>query len=332
MNDGPFLNRRAFIGAIGGAALIGLPGLARAQAAGKMWRVGFLGLNATGRTNLDAFRDQMRSLGYVEGSNLAIVYRIAEGKEERLAEMATELAGLKVDAIVTVATQAALAAKRATRTIPIVMATAGDPVGTGVIASLSRPGGNATGMSNQSTELAGKRLQLLREILPRATRVAILPLKGTPLTPLLIAEFRAAAKQFGITLSVHEVNTIAALPQAFAAMQRARAQALIVPNSPFSGENRERIASMAMQQRLVTMFDVRGAIESGGLIAYGPNISELYRRAAYYLDRIFKGASPADLPVEQPSKYEMIINLKTARALGIKVPQAVLVRADEVIQ
>lgn len=304
---------------------------AYSQQPGKIWRIGFLGFGA-GRTEMvDAFISGLRALGYVEGSNVIIDFRWPAGREERMAQMAVELVDLKVDVIVTVAMLPVMAAKRATSTIPIVMTAPSDAVGGGLVASLARPGGNVTGMTMLSTELAGKQLQLIRELVPKATRVAVLVFKGALPTPLYLEQVRSVAKTMGITLVVREENEAGALAGAFAAMQRERAQALIVQASPYTVANRKRIAELAMQTRLPAIFETRAFVNDGGLMCYGSNISDMYRRAAYYVDRIFKGAKPADLPVEQPTRFEMVINLKTAKALGLNVPQAVLLRADEVI-
>lgn len=324
--------RREILFALGALAA---PFAARAQQSGKSWRIGFLSSGSLGsgpNENVEAFREQLRSLGYIEGRNLSIEYRAAAGKEERLPEMAAELVRLKVDVIVTSATTTVLAAKHATSTIPIVIAGEADPVGNGLVASLARPGGNITGMSNLSTDLAGKRLQLLREVLPKTTRVALLAYKAADPMPPFLKEMLAAAKQMGITLVVQRVNEAEAFATAFAVMQREHAQALVVQTSPFAFDHRDRIVELAAQHRLPAMFYSRGYVDVGGLMSYGPSLLDIYRRAAYYVDRIFKGAKPADLPVEQPTKFEMVINLKTAKALGLNVPQAVLLRADEVIK
>ncbi|MBI3372769.1 MAG: ABC transporter substrate-binding protein [Betaproteobacteria bacterium] len=322
------MNRRDTVFAL--LALGASPLAARAQDAGKVWRIGYLGLQSGTGENEVAFLEGLLSLGYVEGRNLSIEYRWAAGKEDRLPELAAQLVRLKVDAIVTVATTASAVAKRATGTIPIVFAMAGDPVGTGLVASLARPGGNVTGSSAQTTEFTGKELQLMRELLPKATRIAVLAYKGGLLAPLFLEQVRAAAKTTGITLIVQEVGEAGALAGAFSAMARERAQALLVQVTPFSVQHRSRIIELAGQHRLPTMF--RGAADAGGLMSYGPSNRELSRRAAYFVDRIFKGAKPADLPVEQPTKFELVINLKTAKALGLKIPQALLIRADAVIE
>jgi putative ABC transport system substrate-binding protein len=280
----------------------------------------------------EVFRQGLRELGYVEGRNLTIEYRWAAGKEERLPELAAELVRLKVDIIVASATPTIVAAKRATSTIPIVMAAVGDPVGSGLVASLARPGGNVTGLTLMSTELAGKRLQLVRELLPKATRVAVLAYRGPSGTLLFLEQMRAAAQQTGVQLVVQEVSEAGELRGAFAAMQRERAQALIVQVSPLTREHRRQVEELAAQHRLPAMYEVRLFVESGGLMSYGPNLPEMFRRAALYVDKILKGAKPGDLPVEQPSKFELVINLKTAKALGLTIPESLRFRADEVIQ
>jgi putative ABC transport system substrate-binding protein len=299
---------------------------------GKTWRIGFLGFGSGPNEFIAAFREQLRSLGYIEGRNLSIDYRWPDGKVERLPEMAAELVQLKVDIIVTQGTQPVTAAKRATGTIPIVMTAPSDAVGSGLVASLAHPGGNVTGMTYLSNELAGKRLQLLREVVPKVTRVAVLVLKNSPTTPPFLEQFRMAAQNFGITLVVREENEADALAGAFEAIQRERAQAIFVQQTPFTNDNRRRIVELVAQNRLPSMFESLGYVDEGGLLSYGPSLLEMFRRAAYYVDRIFKGAKPADLPVEQPSKFEMIVNLKTAKALGLKIPQSVLLRADRVIE
>ena len=327
------MNRRDTVLAL--LALAAAPVTARAQPAGKVWRIGWLasgsGLGPGVVELVDAFREELRTLGYAEGRNLSIEFRFAAGKEARLPELAAELAQLKVDLIMTVSTTQATAAKRATSTIPIVMVAPTDVLIGGLVASLARPGGNVTGMTFLSADLAGKRLQLLREVLPRATRVAVLTNKG-PATPLLLEQLEAAARQMGIALIVRQEDEVAALEAAFAAMRRERAQALWVQSTPFSSVHRKQIVELASQHRLPTISESRIFVDVGGLMSYGPSFPEMFRRSAHYVDRIFKGAKPADLPIEQPTKFEMIINLKTAKALGLTIPQSVLARADEVIR
>ena len=315
-----------------GLVALAWPLVARAQQAGKIWRVGILSSLSGPNELIEAFRDQLRILGYIEGRNLSFEYRWSAGADERLQEMAAELVQLKVDVIVTHAGLPPAAAKRATSTIPIVIAATADPVGQGLVASLARPGGNLTGSSMQSTDLTGKRVQLLREIVPNATRVAVLAMKGTPATPHLLAQMRAVAQQMSLTLAIHEVNEVGSLTSAFVAMQRAGIQVLIVQQAPFTAANRKLIVDLAAKHRLPSMFDIRGWVDEGGLISYGPDTVEMHRRAAFFVDKIFKGAKPADLPVEQPTKFEMVVNLKTAKAFGLTIPQSVLARADEVIR
>jgi len=326
------MDRRSFLSAIAATSFIAAPGAARAQQSGKVWRIGYLGFGSGPSEFVAAFREELRGLGYIEGRNLSIDYRWPAGKIDRLPEMAAELVQLNVDIIVTQGTQPVTAAKRATGTIPIVMTAPSDAVGNGLVASLARPGGNVTGMTYLSNELAGKRLQLLREVVPKVTRVAALVLKNSPVTPPFLEQFRVAAQQMGITLVVREENEADALAGAFAAIQRERAQSIFVQQTPFTNDNRRRIVQLVTQHRLPSMFETRGYVDEGGLLSYGPSLLEMHRRAAYYVDRIFKGAKPTDLPVEQPSKFEMVINLKTAKALGLTVPQSLLTRADEVIR
>ena len=324
------MNRRDTVIAL--VALGFAPLTAESQQMGKAYRIGFLSLGSGPDEPVEAFREQLRTLGYAEGRSLSIEYRWAAGNEERLQEFAAELVRLKVDVIVTRATHAAAAAKRATNTIPIVIAAAADPVGTGLVTNLARPGGNVTGMSILSTDLAGKRLQLLREIVPKVARIAVLAAKGGPALQLFLEQVGTAARQMGITLVVHEVSTAEAIADAFAAMRRAQVQALIVQLSPFTIDHRKQIAELAMQYRLPAIFEIRGSVDMGGLMSYGPSLAEIHRRAAIYVDKILKGAKPADLPIEQPSKFELVINLKTAKALGLTIAQSVLTRADELIQ
>jgi ABC-type uncharacterized transport system substrate-binding protein len=324
------IDRRTFLAGTG-AVLLAAPLIGEAQQAGKIYRIGFLNPRSGQNEWDEAFRQTLRELGYVEGRTITIEYRWGAGNEERLAEMAAELVQLKVDIIVAAATVAIQAAKRATNTIPIVMAAVSDPVGIGIVASLSRPGGNVTGLTLMTPDLAGKRLQWLREILPKTTRVAILGGRGGA-TRLFLEQMRAAAQQTGVQLVLPEVIGAEDLPGAFTVMQRERAQALIVEVGPLTSDHRRRIVELAAQYRLPAMYEVRGFVESGGLMSYGPSIVEMYRRTAVYVDKILKGAKPADLPIEQPTKFELIINLKTAKALGLTIPPSLLGRADEVIQ
>ena len=237
-----------------------------------------------------------------------------------------------MDVIVTRSTFITAAVRRATSTIPIVMATSGDPVAGGLITSFARPGGNVTGLSQNSNEIAGKRLQLLRELVPKVARVATLVWDQSPLKAQFLEQIRIAARQMGITVLVQEVGTPEALESAFGAMRRERAQGVIVQTAPIFNTNRKRIAELAGQHRLPTMFEGRGSVDDGGLVSYGASLVDMHRRAATYVDKILKGARPADLPVEQPTQFEMVVNLRTAKVLGITIPQAVLLRATEVIK
>ena len=326
-------NRRKLVVALGaGAGALAAPSGSFAQAQGKVWRIGFLMPTSGPNEMIDAFRAQLRTLGYVEGSNLAIDYRWGAGNAERIADLAAELVRLKVDVIVTQTSIVAAAAKRATSTIPIVMASSADPVGVGLIASLAHPGGNVTGLTLNSTEIVGKRLQLLRELVPKSTRIATLVWEKSLTKQLFLEEVRAAARQMGITLIHQEVSTAEALAGAFDVMQRERAQALIVPTNPFITNNRKQILELAAKHRLPTMFEVRSLADEGGLMSYGPSSIKMFRRAAGYVDKIFKGAKPGDLPVEQPTKFQLVINGKTAKALGLKIPQSLLIMADTVIE
>ena len=324
------MNKRDTLIALAALAAASLGVLA--QSAGKIWRIGYLTLDAEADQNSEAFREQLRALGYIEGRNLSIEFRWAAGREERVPELAAELARLKVDVIVTRTTFVALAAKRATGTIPIVMLSSADPVAGGVIASLARPGGNVTGLSQNATELAGKRLQLLHEIVPKATRFAALVWEKSATKAQFLEEIRAASRKMGIALLVHEVSTTEGLAAAFDAMQKERSQGVIVQTSPFASNNRKQIVERAARHRLPTMFEIRQSVDDGGLMSYGASTTDMHRRAAFYVDKIFKGTKPADLPVEQPTKFALLINLKTAKALGLTIPQTVLLQADEVIK
>jgi len=269
----------------------------------------------------------------VEGQNIAIEYRWAEGRFERLPDLAAELVRLKVDVIVSVVTQASLAAKNATRTIPIVMVAAGDPLGSGLVASLARPGGNVTGPSSMYAELAGKQLELLKETVPKVSRVAVLwnPANAVWQAQMLRAT-EVAARALGLQLQLLEARGPDELEGAFAAMTRERASALLVQVDVIFALHARRLADLAAKRHLPAMYGSREHVEAGGLMSYAPNIPDLFRRAATYVDKILKGAKPADLPVEQPTRFELIINLKTAKALGLTIPPSLLVRADQVIE
>jgi len=326
------MKRREFITLLGGAAAAASPLAARAQQAGKLPTIGFLGADPSIESKrVAAFVQRLRELGWIDGRNLAIEYRWAEGRNERYAENAAELVRLKVDVIVTVATVPTLAAKQATAVIPIVFAASGDPVGTGLVASLARPGGNVTGLSTQTAETAGKRLELLREIVPGLGRLAIMRNVGNPISVLELGEVQAAARALGLEVITSELRRAEDISPAFDAL-KGRADALYVCTDPLVNTHRIRVNTLALAARLPTMHFYREYVEAGGLISYGPNLPDLLRRAADYVDKILRGAKPGDIPVEQPTKFDLIINLTTAKALGLTIPEPFLLRADEVIE
>jgi putative tryptophan/tyrosine transport system substrate-binding protein len=302
---------------------------AEAQQAGKIYRVGFLG---DVPSFLDeAFRQGLRELGYVEGQNIAIEYRAAQWKYERLPGLAAELVRLKVDVIVTASPPATEAAKQATSTIPIVFTVVGDPVAEGFVANLARPGGNITGLATISPELVGKQLEMLKAVVPKISRVAVLqnPSNLSHLRQLRQAE--SAARALGVQLQILEARTPSEIEAAFPAMSSQRAGGVLVLRDAVFRAQGAQIAALAAKSRLPAMYGLREQAEAGGLMAYGASVPQMFRRAATYVDRILKGAKPGDLPVEQPTKFELVINLKTAKALGLTIPQSILVRADRVI-
>ncbi len=303
-----------------------------AQQAVKVPRIGVLRPGAPPDHLLEAFRVALRELGYAEGRNIVLEYRWAEGKLERLPELAAELVRLKVDLVTTWSTPAALAARNATPAVPIVFGGVGDPVRVGIVASLARPGGNATGVSMLAEELSGKRLELLRETVPRATRVAMLWNSTNPSMVSRAQETQAAARALGVTLQSLGVYDLTTFDGAFATMTRARPDALLTLIDPFTNQHRRRIVDFAAAQHLPAIYEARELVDAGGLMAYGPSLAAMQRRVATYVDKILKGAKPADLPVEQPTRFELVINLKTAKALGLTIPPSLMVRADQVIQ
>jgi putative ABC transport system substrate-binding protein len=328
------LRRREFIALFGGAA-VAWPLAARAQQAAKVPSIGYLSPGSASLGPLDrhhAFQRGLRELGYVEGQNIVIEYRFAEGKFDRLADLAAELVALNVDVIVTAATQASLAAKNATKTIPIVMAAVSDPIGSGLIASLARPGANITGTSAMTAQVAGKSLELLKVAVPKVSRVAMLwnP-DNVVFQAQMLRETEVAAAALGVQLQTFGVRGLDEFDRAFAAMTRERADVLLVLGDPVFGLHQTRIVELADKSRLPAMYGQREYAAAGGLMAYGTNYADLFQRAATYVDKILKGAKPADLPVEQPTKFELVINLKTAKALGIEISPALLALADEVI-
>jgi putative ABC transport system substrate-binding protein len=323
------MRRREFITLLGGAAA--WPLAARAQQ--KLPTIGYLGsgTRATQGEWAAAFVQRLRELGWIDARTVAIEYRWAQGRDERAAEIAAEFIRRKVDVIVTSGTPVIVATKQATSVIPIVFAAAGDPVGTGLVASLARPGGNVTGLSNQVPDLAGKRLELLREIVPGLGRLAILGNVGNPVVVLEMREVQATARTLGLEVVTLEIRRGEDIVPAFEALN-GRTEALYVVIDPLVNAHRARINTLALAARLPTMHAIREGVEVGGLMSYGPNLPDLFRRAGDYVDKILRGAKPGDLPVEQPTKFDLIINLTTAKALGLEIPPTLLARADEVIE
>ena len=327
------IDRRAFLAGTG-AVLLAAPLAAQAQQPGKVYRIGLLDYSASepGRQAWwNVFRQRMRELGYVEGQNVAFEARWAEGEDERLSKLAGELVGLKLDVIVTAGTNAAIAAKRATSTIPIVTATGSDLVALGLVTSLRQPGGNVTGVTSINSELAAKRLGFLKIVAPRVSRIAILWEESSAGSRSGVQEAQSAAKTAGLTMRSVPVRSPGEIEAAFATMARDRAGALSIVPSPMFFSHRKRLAELAVKHRLPTVVGPREFVEAGGLIGYAADFPDLFRRAATSVDKILKGAKPGDLPVEQPTKFELVINLKTAKALGLTIPQSLLLRADEVI-
>jgi putative ABC transport system substrate-binding protein len=328
------MERRTILGALG-LIVFAAPLVAEAQQAGRVYRLGLLEFSTpdTARQALwNAFRQRMRELGYVEGQNVAFEPRWAHDDNDRLSKLAAELVGLKVDVIVTAATVSALAATRASATIPIVMATGADPLAVGLVANLRHPGGNVTGMTTINSELAAKRLELLKIVAPRASRIVILWDDVGSAFRFAVDDAEAAAKKVGFTIQSVPVRGPAEIEAAFATMVRGRAGALSIAPSPMFFFNRKRLADLALKHRLPTVVALREYAVAGGLISYGADNADMFRGAAVFVDKILKGAKPSDLPMEQPTKFELVINLKTAKALGLTIPQSLLLRADEVIQ
>ena len=326
------MKRREFVRLLGGAAAT-WPLAARAQQFPKLLTIGYMGAStpSTEGQRAAAFVKRLQELGWIEGRTIAIEVRWAEGRNERFAEIAAEFVRLKVDVIVTAGTAAVVAAKRETTLIPIVFAVAGDPVGTGLVASLARPGGNVTGLSLQTTDLAGKRLELLREVVPRLSRLAIMGNVSTPLAVLEMREVQATIRTLGLEVATSEIRRAEDIAPAFDAL-KGSVDALYVVADPLVTTNRLRINILALGARLPTIHGQRDNVEAGGLASYGANFPDLHRRAADYVDKILRGNRPGDLPVEQPTKFDLVINLITAKALGLEVPPTLLARADEVIE
>lgn len=307
---------------------------AEAQQSKKIPRIGFLNalFPTTNPARIEAFRQGLRDVGYVEGKNIAIEYRYAERKVDRLPALAAALVRLKVDVIVTSASQETLAAKKATNTIPIVMINVGDPVGSGFVTSLARPGKNITGLSTVSPELSGKRLELLKEIIPNLSRVAVLGDSTGPANAISLKELELAAQALKVKLQYLDVLSVNDIETSFRAAGKERADAVLVLSSFLLTSQRRQIIDLAVKSRLPASYARPEFVESGGLMTYGVNLNDLARRAATYVDKILKGAKPADLPVEQPTKFEFIINLKAAKQIGLIIPPNVLARADKVIK
>jgi putative ABC transport system substrate-binding protein len=316
--------------------MLAAPCAVEAQPPGKVYRIGYLapGSGTGDPRPREAFREGLRDLGWVEGKNIAIDYRFAEGRLERLPDLAAELVRLKVDVIAAATALPVMAAKNATTTIPIVMLTVADPVGRGLVASLARPGGNVTGVAyGVGTETFGKGLELLKEAVPKVRRVAVLSNPDSPGQGLMITSVESAAQSLGLELQLVEARGPTQFDAAFAAMAKGRVMALLVVTDPtYLSGAAARLADLAVKSGLPSMHSQRAAVEAGGLMSYGPSIVDLFRRAGVYVDKILRGAKPADLPVEQPTKFELVVNLRTAKALGITIPPSVRARADEVIE
>ena len=315
-------------------AMMGLGAVAHAQQRAKVPRIAFLFMGSKDQPHLESFRQGLRDMGYVEDKNIAIEYRYAEGKPEALPVLAAELVRLNVDIILTTTLQASRVVLQATSTIPIVAVGSGDPIRDGLIKSLARPGGNLTGLSSSAGPgMIGKRLELLKEAVPRISVV------GTPWSPeagqiagVELEEAKTTAKALGIQIRRYEIRSAGDIDRAFEALKKLRANALLIPGAPLMTQNTRRIAKLALKFRLPSIYQTRQFVEDGGLMAYGVNFGDLYRRAPTYVDKILKGARPADLPVEQPRKFELVINLKTAKQIGLTIPANVLARADRVIR
>jgi len=324
-------SRREFIGGLAGAAVL-LPVTACAEATPKVPRIGLLMTTTPAAAShiVAAFLDALREQGRIEGQSIAVEYRWAEGRSERFDELASDLVRHKVDVLVASSQGPALAAQRATKTIPIIMVNVTDPVEAGLVGSLARPGGNITGLSQQLTaEIRAKQLQLLREALPKILRVAVL---RSPTTTVGLREYETAGRALDLQVQFVEVRSYEDLGPAFAAMGRDRVDALVVPGDTFLFTERQRVADLARERRLPGIYALREFTEAGGLMSYSARLTEQFRRAAIYVDKVLRGANPATLPVESPSQYELMINLKTAKALGLTIPQTLLLRADEIIQ
>jgi putative ABC transport system substrate-binding protein len=322
-------NRRAFILSVG--MLAAWPRCVAAQQAQRVFRIGVLSPGTPPPGPLDALRQGLRELGYEDGRNVSIEWRFSGPTDQRLRDLAEELVRLKVDVIVAINTQASLAAKRATATTPIVIARVSDPVRTGLVASFAHPGGNVTGLTGFSDELSGKRLEIIRELLPKLSRLAVLWNSGNPGIELSVREMERPARQFGIEPQLHGVRGSDDFRTALEGVTRERPSALFVFDDVLMTTHKTQVLDWAARVRLPVISQYSELTEAGGLMAYGPNIPNIYRRAAIYVDKILKGAKPAELPVEQPTKLELVVNLKSAKALGVKIPNSILLRADKVL-
>jgi putative tryptophan/tyrosine transport system substrate-binding protein len=323
---------RRYFGKVVAAAVLGLvtPSTALAQAANKVHRIGVLGNNES--PTWDGLRKGLRELGYVDGQNITIVYRWSDGFTERLPSLAIDLVKQRVDLIVASGTQATRAAMQATSTIPIVMATGAYPDKLGLVASLARPGGNVTGLSNVGPELNAKSLELLKELAPRVSRLAFIHNPSSPVEAIVLPELKAVAQAAGVEVLPVEVRTPDEFPAAFSALLDRRPDALLAVGNPANFRNRQLIADFALERRLPSIYHERMFVQAGGLLSYAPSMPETFRRAATYVDKILKGAKPADLPVEQPTEFELVINRRTAQALGLSIPPSLLLRADQIIE
>ena len=327
------MNRRGTL-AVLVAAAVAWSRASVAQPQKKVWRIGYLSVAPASLTpqNAEAFRKGMRELGYVEGSNLVIEWRYADGKFERLPDLAAELVRLKVDVIVAVASGAIGAAQKATSTIPIVMTTTGDPVGSGFVKSLAKPGGNITGLSNMGGDTGAKQVDLMAAVVPNLSRLGLLVSPTSPTYRAILNQVGDGARSAGLTTVVAEASTPQEIDEAFALMTRERVDAMVVGASPFFGVHRKQIVALAIRHRIPAIFGNRTYADAGGLISYGQNISDGYLRAASYVDKILRGAKPGDMPIEQPLVLELVVNLKTARAIGLTIPKEILLRADAIIE
>jgi putative ABC transport system substrate-binding protein len=326
------IGRRRFISALGGVS-VAWSLAARAQQPGRLPVIGYLGPSSPQNKgpNTAAFLQRLRDLDWVEGRTITIEHRWAEGRPERVVEIAAEFVRLRVDIIVATASNDAIAMKKATSVIPIVFAVSGDPVGTGLVATLARPGGNVTGLSIQQTDSAGKRIELIHEIAPGVHRLAILVNPDSPNARLELPEVQTGARRLGFDTAAFEIRRAEDIASAFGTL-KSWADALYVVTDPLVSANRIRVSTLALEARLPTIFGFSGFVESGGLMSYGPNLPDLYRRTAELVDQILRGTKPADIPVEQPTRFDLVVNLSTAKALGLTIPETFLARADKVIE